>query len=224
MRILLVEDDEGAASYLKKGLVENGCVVDIAHRGDDGLHLALTGDYDVIVLDVMLPGLDGWSVIERLRAQRRTVPVLFLTARDLVADRVRGLEAGADDYLVKPFAFSEFLARVRALGRRSQHLQEDVLRVGDLVIETSTRKASRAGRRIALSPQEFALLVLLAKRAGTAVSRTVITEQVWDINFDSNTSVVDVAIRRLRAKIDDGFEQKLLHTVRGVGYVLEPRD
>ena len=224
MRVLLVEDDKDAASYLKKGLFENGCVVDVAHRGDDGLHLAQTGNYDVVVLDVMLPGLDGWAIIEHLRAERRTVPVLFLTARDQVADRVRGLEAGADDYLVKPFAFSEFLARIRALGRRGQQLQDDVLRVGDLVIEPGTRKATRAGRRLALSPQEFSLLVLLARRAGTVVSRTLITEQVWDINFDSNTSIVDVAIRRLRAKIDDGFEQKLLHTVRGVGYVLEPRD
>ena len=223
MRILLVEDDKDAASYLKKGLTENGCVVDVAHRGDDGLHLAQTGNYDVVVLDVMLPVLDGWSIIERLRAKRNAIPVLFLTARDMVVDRVRGLEAGADDYLVKPFAFSEFLARVRALGRRGRHLQEDVLRVGDLVVESSTRKASRSGRRLALSPQEFALLVLLARRAGTVVSRTVIAEQVWDINFDSNTNAVDVAIRRLRAKIDDGFEQKLLHTVRGVGYVLEPR-
>ena len=195
MRVLIVEDDKEAASYFKKGLVENGCVVDVAHRGDDGLHLAQTGNYDVVVLDVMLPVLDGWSIIERLRADRNTVPVLFLTARDMVADRVRGLEAGGDDYLVKPFAFSEFLARVRALGRRAQHLGEDILRVGDLVIEPATRKASRAGRRLALSPQEFALLVLLAKRAGTVVSRTVIVEQVWDMNFDSNTSVVDVAIR-----------------------------
>ena len=224
MRILLIEDDKDAASYLQTGLTENGCVVDLAYRGDDGLHLARTGDYDVIVLDVMLPGLDGWSVVESLRNEACRLPILFLTARDLVADRVRGLEAGADDYLVKPFAFSEFRARVRALGRRAPLRNDDVLRVADLTIEPAARKASRGGRRLQLSPQEFNLLVLLAARSGTVVSRTVIAEQVWDMNFDSNANVIDVAVRRLRAKIDDGFEPKLLHTNRGIGYVLEERD
>lgn len=224
MRILLIEDDKDAASYLQTGLTENGCVVDLAYRGDDGLHLARTGDYDVIVLDVMLPGLDGWSVVESLRNEACRLPILFLTARDLVADRVRGLEAGADDYLVKPFAFSEFLARVRALGRRAPLRNDDVLRVADLTIEPAARKASRGGRRLQLSPQEFNLLVLLAARSGTVVSRTVIAEQVWDMNFDSNANVIDVAVRRLRAKIDDGFKPKLLHTNRGIGYVLEERN
>ncbi|MDL2335831.1 MAG: heavy metal response regulator transcription factor [Chloroflexota bacterium] len=224
MRILLIEDDKDAAAYLQTGLTENGCVVDLAYRGDDGLHLARTGDYDVIVLDVMLPGLDGWSVVESLRNEACRLPILFLTARDLVADRVRGLEAGADDYLVKPFAFSEFLARVRALGRRAPLRNDDVLRVADLTIEPAARKASRGGRRLQLSPQEFNLLVLLAARSGTVVSRTVIAEQVWDMNFDSNANVIDVAVRRLRAKIDDGFEPKLLHTNRGIGYVLEERN
>ena len=223
MRVLVVEDDQQAAFYVKKGLTENGCVVDVCHRGDEGLHLAQTGSYDVIVLDVMLPGLDGWRIVERLRADKHPTPILFLTARDQVTDRVRGLEAGADDYLVKPFAFSELLARVRALARRGRSAPDEVLRVEDLVVDLRTRRVDRGGRRVTLSPQEFALLSLLARRAGTVVSRTAIAEQVWDINFDSGSNVVDVAIRRLRAKVDDGFERKLLQTIRGVGYVLEPR-
>jgi two-component system, OmpR family, copper resistance phosphate regulon response regulator CusR len=223
MRVLLVEDDGKTAAYLRRGLVEAGFTVDVANRGDDGLHLARTGDYELIVLDVMLPGRDGWSVITELRAAGRLTPVLFLTAMDAVPDRVRGLELGADDYLVKPFAFSEFLARVRSVLRRGTARQRDVLRVADLEVDTLRFAASRSGRKLELTPKEFSLLALMTRRAGDALSRTLIAEQVWDMNFDSDSNVVDVHVRRLRAKIDDPFAVKLIHTVRGVGYVLEDR-
>jgi two-component system copper resistance phosphate regulon response regulator CusR len=203
-------------------LSENGFVVDWAETGPDALHLATTGSYDVIVLDVGLPQMDGWEVIKRLRMSSQT-PVLFLTARDRVEDRVRGLELGADDYLIKPFAFSELLARVRALQRRGKQQEPDVLRMADLEVNTLRRRVERGGQRIDLTAKEYALLMLLLRRSGEVLSRTMIAEQVWDMNFDSDTNVVEVAVRRLRAKIDDPYANKLIHTVRGFGYVLEDR-
>ena len=226
MRVLVIEDEAKLSEYLKKGLSENGYVIDVAHNGIDGKHLALEGEYDLIVLDVMLPGIDGFGVLSALR-EKRVTPVLMLTARDKVEDRVRGLEGGADDYLVKPFAFSELLARLQALSRRSssaQHGQEgNTLSLGELTLDLVRRKARRAEQRLDLTAKEFTLLTLLLRRTGQVLSRTVLAEQVWDMNFDSNTNVVEVAIRRLRAKLDDPFAEKLLHTVRGMGYVLEQR-
>ena len=222
MRLLIVEDDRKTAEYLKQGLSENDYVVDTAYDGIDGAHLATTGSYDLVILDVMLPGRDGWEVLEILRRQSGT-PVLFLTARDRVEDRVKGLELGADDYLVKPFAFSELLARIRTLLRRGQHRELEVLRIADLELDAIRRRVERNGARIDLTAKEFALLHLLMRRQGEVLSRAVIADQVWDISFDSDTNVVDVAVRRLRAKVDDPFQSKLIHTVRGAGYVLESR-
>ena len=223
MRILVVEDEQKAAAYLKKGLSENGFVVDVAGTGEEGLHLAFSVDYDLVILDVMLPEGDGWSVISGMRAKGRQTPVLFLTARDSVPDRVRGLELGADDYLVKPFAFSELLARIRSILRRGPARQPEVLRAADLEIDLLRHKARREGKDLDLTPKEFALLSLLVRRAREVLSRSLIAEQVWDINFESDTNVVDVAIRRLRSKVDDPFGKKLVHTVRGVGYVFGER-
>lgn len=222
MRMLIVEDDRNTADYLQKGLAEHGFISDVAHTGVDGLHLALTGDYDLVVLDVMLPEMGGRQVIRELR-RRKNTPVIFLSARGRVEDRVTGLELGADDYLVKPFAFSELLARIRTLLRRAPEREPDVLRVSDLEVDARTRRVTRAGMPLRLTPKEFALLHLLLARRGEVLSHTVIAEQVWDINFDSDTHVVEVAIRRLRAKVDDPQARKLIHTVRGVGYVLEER-
>jgi two-component system, OmpR family, copper resistance phosphate regulon response regulator CusR len=219
MRILVVEDEQKAGVYIKKGLEEAGYLVDVVGDGAEGLILAKEEYYDVIVLDVMLPTMDGWSVVRSLR-ETKTTPVLFLTARDDVQDRVRGLELGADDYLVKPFAFVELLARVRSLARRGPPRESDLIALGDLEIDVTRRKVRRAGKRIDLTPREFALLQLLARRHGEVLSRTQIASYVWDMNFDSDTNVVEVAIRRLRAKIDDDFEIKLIQTVRGVGYVI----
>ena len=225
MRILIVEDEPKTAAYLKKGLEENGYVADVAGDGETGAYIARHGSYELVILDVMLPDQDGWSVLRDLRQRRNPVPVLFLTARDGVPDRVRGLELGADDYLVKPFAFSELLARLRTVLRRGNGgpRQETVLRVADLEIDAERHKATRRGRPLELTPKEFLLLSLLARRAGDVLSRTLIAEQVWDINFDTGTNVVDVHVRRLRSKVDDPFEAKLIHTVRGIGYVLEHR-
>jgi two-component system copper resistance phosphate regulon response regulator CusR len=222
MRVLVVEDELKTGEYLRKGLSEQGFVVDVARTGDDGTHLALNEDYAVIVLDVMLPGADGWSVLKSLRKAKQT-PVLFLTASDAVEDRVKGLELGADDYLVKPFAFSELLARLRSILRRGQAREPDVIKVGDLVVDLLRRRVSRGEQRIDLTAKEFALLSILLRRKGEVLSRTLIAEQVWDMNFDSDTNVVEVAVRRLRAKVDDPFAHRLIHTIRGVGYVLEER-
>ena len=224
MRILVVEDEAKTAAYLRKGLAENGFVVEVAARGEAGLQMALRGDYDLIILDVGLPERDGWSILEELRREGRQTPVLFLTARDQVRDRVRGLELGADDYLVKPFAVSELLARVRSVLRRGPRRQPETLRIADLEIDLVRQRASRAGQLLHLTPKEFALLALLARRAGEVLSRTIITEQVWDMNFDSDTNVVDVAVRRIRSKVDDPHPQKLIRTIRGVGYVLDDRE
>lgn len=222
MRILVIEDEPKLADYLKKGLSEQSHVVDLARDGVNGLHLALEGVYDLIVLDVMLPGVDGFGILASVREQKDT-PILMLTARDAVEDRVRGLEGGADDYLVKPFAFSELLARVQALLRRGRSQEPTVLRLADLELDLVRRRAQRGGRRLDLTAKEFSLLALLLRRQGQVLSRTTLAEQVWDMNFDSDTNVIDVAVRRLRGKLDDPYDTKLLHTVRGMGYVLESR-
>jgi len=222
MKILIVEDEPKTGKFLKKGLTEAGFVADVAADGRDGLHLALTENYDLVVLDVMLPGIDGWEVLREMRRAARQFPVLFLTARDQVDDRVKGLELGADDYLVKPFAFSELLARVRTLLRRGKAGQvPEILKVADLEFDLPRRRVMRAGKRITLTAKEFALLELMMRRQGEVLPRSLIASQVWDMNFDSDTNVIDVAVRRLRAKIDEDFDIKLIRTMRGMGYVLE---
>ena len=228
MRLLLVEDQTMAADYIAKGLRENDFVVDVAHDGVDGLHFLLTNDYDLAILDVMLPGMNGWKILELARQAGKMTPVMFLTARDDVEDRVCGLELGAEDYLIKPFSFSELLARVRVIMRRgaphAASSEEAVLQISDLQLDFLKHRASRNGKRIELTQKEFLLLSLLMRRRGEVLSRTVLAEQVWDMNFDPETNVIDVAVRRLRSKIDDGYEVKLLHTIRGAGYVLEERN
>jgi two-component system, OmpR family, copper resistance phosphate regulon response regulator CusR len=223
MKLLIIEDEKKTASYLREGLSQSGFVVDISTDGDEGLHLANSGNYELIVLDVMLPSRDGWSVIEELRRSGKDTPVIFLTARDAIPDRVKGLGLGADDYLVKPFAFSELLARIQTILRRSPGRHADVLRIAGLEIDVTHHRVARDRQRIDLTPTEFLLLSLLARHAGEVLGRTLIAEQVWDMNFDSDTNVVDVHVRRLRTKVDDPFDKKLIHTVRGVGYVLEDR-
>ena len=227
MRLLVIDDEMKLAEYLRKGLTEEGYVVDVAHNGVDGLHLAMEADYDLLVLDGMLPGIDGLGLLAALRQSKQT-PVLMLTARVRVEDRVKGLQGGADDYLVKPFAFSELVARIQVLLRRVRPAREPegatVLVLSDLEMDLLRHKATRAGRRLDLTAKEFTLLALLLRRQGEVLSRTEIAEQVWDINFDSATNVIDVAVRRLRGKLDAPFERTLLHTVRGMGYVLEERE
>ena len=223
MKILLIEDEARAAAYLQQGLAESGFAVEVAVNGVDGLHVAVDGDHDLIVLDVMLPGIDGFAVLWALRTSKQT-PVLMLTARSNVDDKVKGFELGADDYLVKPFEFPELVARIRALLKRgTQQPADDVLRAADLDVDVVRHRATRAGQRIDLSAKEFALLVLFMRKAGQVLSKTQIASMVWDINFDTGTNAVEVAVWRLRAKIDDPFERKLIHTVRGVGYVFELR-
>ena len=227
MKLLIVEDEAKLAGYLRKGLVEEGHVVEVASNGIDGLHLALEGRHDLIVLDSMLPGIDGLSLLAALRPSKQT-PVIMLTARHRVEDRVQGLKAGADDYLVKPFAFSELVARIEVLLRRtarSTPVQGSALTLslGELHVYMARRRATRAGQRLELSAKEFQLLTLLIRRQGEVLSRTEIAEQVWDVNFDHGTNVIDVAVRRLRGKLDKPFDHPLLHTVRGMGYVLEDR-
>ena len=225
MKILIIEDEAKTGNYLKQGLSEASFVVDLVRDGTDGLHHGLTETYDLIILDVMLPGIDGWAVLQGIRKAEKDTPILFLTARDHVDDRVKGLTLGADDYLVKPFAFSELLARVRSLLRRGSKVSaSDRLSAADLELDLIRRRVTRAGKRIDLTAKEFALLELLLRRQGEVLPRSLIASQVWDMNFDSDTNVIDVAMRRLRVKLDDNFETKLIRTVRGMGYVLENPD
>ncbi|NQZ54274.1 MAG: heavy metal response regulator transcription factor [Piscirickettsiaceae bacterium] len=222
MKILIVEDEIKTGKYLKQGLNEAGFVVDLLHDGLDGYHQAMTESYDLLILDVMLPGLDGWRILKSLREANNNVSVLFLTARDSVDDRVKGLELGADDYLVKPFAFAELLARVRTLIRRgTSSTSELILTIANLDMDLTRHRVSRSGQRIHLTAKEFLLLELLIRHQGEVLPRSLIASQVWDMNFDSDTNIIDVAIRRLRSKIDDDFEPKLIHTVRGMGYMLD---
>lgn len=222
MRLLIVEDEIKTGDYLKQGLTEAGFQVSVVRNGLDGHHLAMTEVFDLIVLDVMLPDVNGWRIVQSIRESNNLTPVLFLSARDSVDDRVKGLELGADDYLIKPFAFSEVLARVRSLIRRGQTIATpDLLQVADLQLDIPKRRVMRSGVKIALSHKEFSLLELLMRRSGEVLPRSLIASQVWDMNFDSDTNVIDVAIRRLRAKVDDNFTPKLIHTVRGMGYKLE---
>src|SRR5438309_7550710 len=222
MRILLIEDEKKTAAYLAKGFGEAGFQVTTASDGEAGLDLALATSFDLFIIDIMLPKRDGWSIVATLKRKEIRTPILLLTARDSVRDRVKGLELGADDYLVKPFAFSELLARVRSLLRRSPTRRSGQLRIEDLKIDTRRHRATRRGVALDLTPKEFLLLAQLARSAGEVVSRKEIDEHVWDIDFNTDTNVVDVVVRRLRAKVDDPFKKKLVHTIRGVGYVLKP--
>jgi two-component system, OmpR family, copper resistance phosphate regulon response regulator CusR len=222
VRLLIVEDELKTGDYLKQGLTEAGFQVSLARNGLDGHHMAMTETFDLIILDVMLPDVSGLRIVQALRERDNRTPVLFLSARDSVDDRVKGLELGADDYLIKPFAFSEVLARVRTLLRRGQNsTAAELLQVADLQLDIVKRKVVRSGTKITLSHKEFCLLELLMRRRGEVLPRSLIASQVWDMNFDSDTNVIDVAIRRLRAKVDDSFTPKLIHTVRGMGYKLD---
>jgi two-component system copper resistance phosphate regulon response regulator CusR len=222
-QILIVEDERKTAGFLRRGLTESGFSVEICGDGVAGLKRAIDGDFALVILDVMLPERDGWTVLSELRSAGRLTPVLFLTARDDVRDRVKGLRLGADDYLVKPFAFSELLARVQSVLRRSEAAQPQSMRLADLRIDLLHHRASRDGGRLDLTPKEFQLLTLLARNQGKPISREMIAREVWDMEYDGGSNFVDVHVRRLRAKIDDPYERKLLHTIRGVGYVLADR-
>jgi len=223
MRILIVEDEKKTASFLQKGLSENEFIVDWADNGNTGLNLVKKSVYDVIILDVMLPGRDGWSILKELRDYGIQTPILFLTARDAVHDRVKGLDLGADDYLVKPSAFSELLARIRVLLRRGKERKSEVFQVADLTIDLVQHRAVRSGKILDLTPKEFLLLSLFTRHTGEVLSRSLIMDQIWNINFNNDTNVLDVAVRRLRRKVDEPFREKLIHTVRGIGYVMETR-
>lgn len=225
MKILIVEDELKTGEYLCKGLTEAGFVVDLADNGLNGYHLAMTADYDLIVLDIMLPDMNGWDIVKMLRAANKGMPVLLLSALGTIEQRVKGLELGADDYLVKPFAFAELLARVRTLLRRGTTvIAESQFQVADLSLDRVSRRVSRKGSRITLTSKEFTLLEFFIRHRGEVLPRSLIASQVWDMNFDSDTNAIDVAVKRLRAKMDNDFEPKLIHTVRGVGYVLEVPD
>jgi two-component system copper resistance phosphate regulon response regulator CusR len=221
MRILLIEDEKKAGAFLKKGLEENGFSVDLATNGEQGLTAALSEGYDLLIVDVLLPEKDGWQVVSEFRERNKKTPILFLTARDSVRDRVKGFDLGADDYLVKPFAFAELLARLRSLLRRSPSQQQDHVEVEDLEIDLRRNRASRGGSPLNLTAKEFLILAQLARAGGEVVSRAEILEQVWDVKFETTTNIVDVMVRRLRAKVDDPFDTKLVRTIRGVGYALK---
>lgn len=223
MEILVIEDDKKTAAFLRRGLTEAGYTVEVEHDGEEGLWLAKIGDHDLIILDILLPGMDGREIMKDIRKEDSQTPVIFLTALDQVSDRVKGLELGADDYLVKPFAFSELLARIRTLFRRTMPSEGNVFKIQDLRIDPVVHKVTRGSQKIDLTSQEFNLLLLLARYEGQVLTRTQIMQKIWEIDFEPNTNVVDVAVRRLRMKVDDPFEAKLIHTVRGVGYVLEKR-
>lgn len=222
MNILVVEDEPKIGEYLKKGLMESGYVVTLATDGMDGQFYALNHEFDLIILDIMLPGMNGWQLLEKIRQVNNQVPVMFLTAKDGVGDRVKGLESGADDYLAKPFSFAELLARIKNLLRRTKdnHIEEIIV-IADMAINIKSRVVSRAGKKLHLTPKEYLLLELLARRRGEVLPRSLIASQIWDMNFDSDTNVIDVAIRRLRAKVDDDHHVKLIHTIRGMGYKME---
>lgn len=221
MRLLIVEDEVKTGAYLQQGLNEAGFTVDVATTGEDGLHHATTSVYDLIILDIMLPGVNGFEILKKLRENGHVSPVIFLSAKDRVEDRVHGFELGADDYLVKPFSFSELLARIRALLRRGRTIEAHQISVADLSVDFLKRRVTRAGNRIDLTAKEFSLLELLIRRKSEVLPKSLIASQVWDMNFDSDTNVVEVAMRRLRSKIDDPFEAKLIKTIRGMGYSLE---
>lgn len=225
MKLLIVEDNQKMADYLKQGLTESGYIVDLLNNGVDGLHHALTEDYDLIILDIMLPKLDGLTILNTIRQAGKQIPILLLSARDQVSDRVKGLEMGADDYLVKPFDFTELLARIRTLLRRSSSniADADTIQVANLTLDIKRRYVMRGDLRIDLTAKEFGLLELFMRRQGEVLSRSLIASQVWDMNFDSDTNVIDVAMRRLRSKIDDNYDNKLIHTIRGMGYLLEDK-
>lgn len=224
MKILIVEDEIKTGEYLSKGLTEAGFVVDHADNGLTGYHLAMTAEYDLVILDIMLPDVNGWDIIRMLRSAGKGMPVLLLTALGTIEHRVKGLELGADDYLVKPFAFAELLARVRTLRRGNTMITESQLKVADLSVDLVSRKVSRAGNRIVLTSKEFSLLEFFIRHQGEVLPRSLIASQVWDMNFDSDTNAIDVAVKRLRAKIDNDYGTKLIQTVRGVGYMLEIPD
>lgn len=221
MRLLIVEDEVKTGVYLQQGLSEAGFTVDVATTGEDGFHHAMTSEYDLIILDIMLPGINGFDILEKLRQNGQLSPVIFLSAKDRVEDRVKGFELGADDYLVKPFSFSELLARIRALLRRGRTIESHQISVADLNVDFLKRRVTRAGNRIDLTAKEFSLLELLIRRKSEVLPKSLIASQVWDMNFDSDTNVVEVAMRRLRSKIDDPFDIKLIKTIRGMGYSIE---
>jgi len=223
MRILVADDEAKIAQFIRKGLKEDGYAVDVASDGDEALQLALQEDYDAVVLDIMLPGMDGISVLKKLRASRPDMPVMLVSARDSVSDKVRGLDAGADDYLTKPFAFEEFLARVRAL-LRPRVRPDSSLAYADLILDLRTHKAARSGHPVELSNREYSLLEYLLRNADQVVTRTMIANHVWDLNFDTDTNIVDVYVAYLRKKIDDGYDTRLIRTVRGRGYILSDHE